>query len=124
MSHPVLNNIELPATDMASTKAFYTAVFGWSWTEYGPTYSAADASGTEVGLTTAATPAARPPAGDESSVGPLVLFQANDLDAAMAAVTGGGGEIVTRPFDFPGGSRFHFSDPSGNVLGVYRLGTD
>ena len=121
MNRPVLNNIELPTTDMAAAQAFYSEVFGWSWTQYGPTYAAADASGTEVGLTTEATPAARPPSGDERSVGPLVLFQAEDLDTAMAAVTGGGGEIVTRPFEFPGGSRFHFSDPSGNVLGIYRL---
>lgn len=124
VNKPVLNNVELPATDIAATKAFYSEVFGWSWTDYGPTYAAADASGNEVGLTTEATPAARPPVGDESSVGPLVLFQAEDLDIAMAAVTAGGGEIVTLPFDFPGGSRFHFSDPSGNVLGIYRLDAD
>lgn len=121
MSHPVLNNIELPATDMATTKAFYSAVFGWSWTDYGPTYSAADANGVEVGLSSAATPAAPPPADDESSIGPLVLLQTDDLDAAIAVVTTNGGDIVTRTFDFPGGSRFHFRDPSGNVLGIFRI---
>lgn len=26
--------------------------------------------------------------------------------------------IVTAPFDFPGGRRFHFMDPSGNELAV------
>ena len=123
MSPPVLNNIELPATDMAATKVFYTEVFGWSWTDYGPTYSAADASGTEVGLSTDATPAPSPPANDESSIGPLVLFQVNDLDSTITTVTASGGKIVTPTFGFPGGSRFHFSDPSGNVLGIYQLGT-
>ena len=121
MSHPVLNNIELPATDMAATKAFYSAVFGWSWTDYGPTYSAADANGVEVGLSSDATPAALPPADAQSSIGPLVLLQTDDLDAAIAAVTANGGDIVTRTFEFPGGSRFHFRDPSGNVLGIYRI---
>lgn len=124
MKRPALNYIELPATDLAVTKAFYAAAFGWTWTDYGPTYSSADAAGVEVGLTTAASPAAMPQADDESSIGPLVLFQAEDLDAALASVTGGGGQIVTRPFNYPGGIRFHFSDPSGNVLGVYRPGTD
>jgi predicted enzyme related to lactoylglutathione lyase len=124
MNRPVLNNIELPATDMGASKAFYTEVFGWSWTEYGPTYSAADASGIEVGLSTGATPAALPPTGDESSVGPLVLFQVNDLDRSIGAVIASGGEIVTGTFGFPGGTRFHFRDPSGNVLGIYRLDTD
>jgi predicted enzyme related to lactoylglutathione lyase len=30
-----------------------------------------------------------------------------------------GGKIVQPIFEFPGGRRFHFSDPSGNVLGVW-----
>jgi len=124
MSHPSLNNIELPATDLASTKDFYTQAFGWEWTDYGPTYAAAELPCFEVGLTTAATAAAPPPQGDESGVGPLVLFQGEDLDALMTAVTEAGGEIVTTTFNFPGGSRFHFRDPSGNVLGIYRADND
>lgn len=31
------------------------------------------------------------------------------------------GRIVEPPFDFPGGRRFHFADPSGNVLAVWSL---
>ncbi len=124
MTPTTLNYVELPATDMAATMAFYAATFGWTWTEYGPTYSSADASGVEVGLTTEATPAPTPKADDQSSIGPLVLFQTDDLDAALAAIDGGGGRIVTTPFDYPGGRRFHFSDPSGNVLGIYRPDLD
>ena len=30
------------------------------------------------------------------------------------------GEVVSPPYGYPGGRRFHFRDPSGNVLGVYR----
>lgn len=120
MNRPALNYVELPATDMAATMAFYASTFGWTWTEYGPTYSAADASGVEVGLTTEASPAAMPPTDDESSIGPLVLFQTDDLNAALDSVIASGGQIVTHPFDYPGGRRFHFNDPSGNVLGVYR----
>lgn len=120
MNRPVLNYIELPAIDMAATKSFYTETFGWTWTEYGPTYSSADASGVEVGLTTQAATASMPPPDDESSIGPLMLFETDDLDAALAAVAAGGGRIVTHPFEYPGGRRFHFSDPSANVLGIYR----
>jgi hypothetical protein len=29
------------------------------------------------------------------------------------------GRIVKEPFSFPGGRRFHFSDPSGNELAVW-----
>ncbi len=120
MNRPVPNYVELPAADLSATKHFYSEVFGWKWTDYGPTYAAADASGLEFALTTNARCAAAPRFGDESSIGPLVLFQAGDLESEMVAVTGAGGEIVTQPFDYPGGSRFHFSDPSGNVLGIYR----
>ncbi|MEP4648740.1 MAG: VOC family protein, partial [Ilumatobacter sp.] len=80
-------------------------------------------SGLEVGLTTEAAPAPTPTDDDESSIGPLLLFQSHELDDALASVTAGGGRIVTQPFDYPGGRRFHFSDPSGNVLGVDRPDT-
>ena len=30
-----------------------------------------------------------------------------------------GGSIVNGPYEFPGGRRFEFSDPSGNELGVW-----
>ncbi len=108
---------------MTSTKAFYTEVFGWSWIDYGPTYSAANLSNFEVGLSTDAASAELPAADDQSGVGPLVLFQTEDLDALIASVEAAGGTIVTQTFDFPGGSRFHFRDPSNNVLGIYRLDT-
>ena len=39
----------------------------------------------------------------------------------MSAVVVAGGGIVTDTSDFPGGGRFHFCDPSRNVLGTYRL---
>jgi predicted enzyme related to lactoylglutathione lyase len=35
-------------------------------------------------------------------------------------VRSAGGEVVEGPFDYPGGRRFHFRDPSGNVLGVFQ----
>ena len=51
--------------------------------------------------------------------GPLVLLFSDDLDASVEAVVGAGGRIVNGPYDFPGGRRFHFTDPSGNELGVW-----
>ncbi|MFB7886733.1 hypothetical protein ACWFQT_06675 [Cellulosimicrobium cellulans] len=30
-----------------------------------------------------------------------------------------GGQVVEGPYEFPGGRRFHFLDPSGNELGVW-----
>ena len=50
---------------------------------------------------------------------PLVVLKADDLEDALARVQGAGGEITEPIFDFPGGRRFHFRDPAGNVLGVW-----
>ena len=41
------------------------------------------------------------------------------LDATLAAVEAHGGTIVKPIFEFPGGRRFHFTDPSGNELAVW-----
>jgi len=122
MTRPVLNNIELPATDLDATKAFYTEVFGWKWIDYGPTYSAAQTdNGLEIGFNTEATVAPPHDEGEGNAIGPLVLFQADELESNVAKVVDSGGEIRTPPHGFPGGSRFHFQDPSGNVLGIFAL---
>ena len=63
----------------------------------------------------AGSPAARPAAAAR-----CVLVISDDLEASQAAVTEAGGEVVEGPFDYPGGRRFHFRDPSGNVLGVFQ----
>lgn len=47
-----------------------------------------------------------------------MLYSA-DLDGSAKAVHDAGGRIVNGPYDFPGGRRFHFTDPSGNELGVW-----
>ena len=55
----------------------------------------------------------------EIGTGPLVLLFSDDLDATVLAVAAAGGAVTTGPSEFPGGRRFEFSDPSGNVLGVW-----
>jgi predicted enzyme related to lactoylglutathione lyase len=47
-------------------------------------------------------------------------FDYVDLDATYAAVRAAGGTIDEEPFEFPGGRRFHFSDPAGNALAVWQ----
>ena len=104
-----IDYIELPGGDLAATKAFYGSAFGWSFTDYGPTYAAFGDAGLDGGLAaeTAATS------------GPLVILKADVLEDALASVEAAGGEITAPIFEFPGGRRFHFRDPAGNVLGVW-----
>jgi len=51
---------------------------------------------------------------------PLVVLYSDELEATMAAVKKAGGTISTEPFAFPGGRRFHFTDPCGNELAVWQ----
>ena len=111
--HHAINYIELDVTDLAAARAFYSAAFGWEFNEYGPAYAgirSPDGEGEVGGLNGTGTPVPG---------GPLVLLFSDDLDATVSAVEQAGGRIAIAPYEFPGGRRFHFSDPSGNVLGAW-----
>jgi predicted enzyme related to lactoylglutathione lyase len=53
--------------------------------------------------------------------GPLVVVYASGLEAMKAKVKNADGRIVREIeiFSFPGGRRFHFTDPNGNELAVW-----
>jgi len=105
-----IDYIEFPATDIAATKAFYGAVFGWTFTDYGPDYSSFTDGQLAGGF-------ARAPS--NSTGGPLVVLYSSNLEGTQGAVTGSGGRIAKPIFAFPGGRRFHFLDPNGNELAVW-----
>lgn len=103
-----LDYLELPGADMASTKGFYTEAFGWTFTDYGPTYAAFD-EGLDGGFDADA----------QRGSSPLPVLYAHDLEAMASRVETAGGVIVVPIFEFPGGRRFHFRDPAGNILAVW-----
>ena len=43
----------------------------------------------------------------------------DDLEATQRDIIRAGGQVVRETFAFPGGRRFHFTDPSGNELAVW-----
>ncbi|MEM7317171.1 MAG: VOC family protein, partial [Planctomycetota bacterium] len=49
----------------------------------------------------------------------LIIFYSNDLEATVAKVQQAGGEIHKPIFEFPGGRRFHFLEPSGSEFAVW-----
>ena len=112
-AHHHFNYIELPASNMAAMKAFYRAVFGWSYVDYGPSYAAITGAGMDGGFD--GDSGARKP----SDQGPRVVLYSEDVEASEKAVLNAGGEITVPVFSFPGGRRFHFKDPSGNELAVW-----
>ncbi|WP_127125727.1 VOC family protein [Georgenia sp. SYP-B2076] len=113
--HHAIDYVELAVTDVEEAKRFYAEAFGWQFTDYGPEYAGIHGPGGESG----------PEAGglrldaEVTTGGPLVLVYSDDLDGTLSAVTAAGGLVVDGPYDFPGGRRFHFRDPSGNQLGVW-----
>lgn len=130
--HHRIDYIELASADIEADKRFYTGAFGWEFTDYGPEYAgirdprdpAAEMGGlnagspVETGIADRATdqPASQP---EHRRAGPLVLLYTDDVDASAAAVPAAGGVVTAAPYEFPGGRRFHFTDPSGNELGAW-----
>ena len=105
-----IDYLEFPATDVEAVKAFYSEVFGWEFTDYGPEYTSFADGRLAGGFTTQLSVA---------EGGPLVVLYASDLAATEERVRAAGGRIVKEAFEFPGGRRFHFADPSGNELAVW-----
>ncbi len=105
-----IDYIEFHATDIAATKTFYADVFGWKFTDYGPDYTSFEDGRIAGGFARA---------DDAKRGGPLVVIYASGLEAMEAKLKAAGGTIVKEIFSFPGGRRFHFTDPSGNELSVW-----
>ncbi|MES2668316.1 MAG: VOC family protein [Patescibacteria group bacterium] len=109
-THHRINYIEFPAEDLESVKAFYAKAFGWTFTDYGPTYTAFSDGTMDGGFEKG---------GGRGKDGALVILYSENLEATLSAVTDAGGSIEKEIFDFPGGRKFHFRDPSGNELAVW-----
>lgn len=91
-----------------SVKAFYSAAFGWSFTDYGASYAAFE-EGLDGGFDGSAP----------TDMKPLPVLYSGKLDDTLKAVEEAGGRVVKPIFAFPGGRRFHFVDPAGNELAVW-----
>ena len=102
--------VELPITDMQAAKDFYSAVFGWKMQDWGPDYTSFEDGRLAGGFRLEE---------EVTRGGPLVVIYAVDLEAVAASVRANGGAVVQEIFSFPGGRRFHFTDPSGNELAVW-----
>jgi len=102
--------IELYATDLGEIKRFYSTIFGWIFTDFGDNYTAFENSGVSGGFEKVDS---------VTHGGPLVILYHAKLELAKENIIKGGGIISKDIFSFPGGRRFHFTDPSGNELAVW-----
>lgn len=111
--HEKINYVEFPAKDLRVTKTFFQSVFGWSFTDYGPEYTAFENQGLDGGFFQSDL------ASSTKNGAALIIFYSNQLEATLAKVEQAGGVILKPIYSFPGGRRFHFAEPSGNEFAVW-----
>jgi predicted enzyme related to lactoylglutathione lyase len=111
--HEKINYVEFPAKDLAGTKTFFQSVFGWSFTDYGPEYTAFEDQGLDGGFFQSDL------ASSTAKGAALIVLYSSQLEATLAKVEQAGGSILRPLYSFPGGRRFHFAEPSGNEFAVW-----
>jgi predicted enzyme related to lactoylglutathione lyase len=112
--HPIVH-IEFSANDLASATKFYSELFGWK-IEHTPelNYSTFETGEGEVG-------GGLNPVSDQSPAGTTTVHVGtDDIEASLRKVESLGGKTVVPKTEIPGFGWFAlFSDPTGNIVGLY-----
>jgi len=111
--HEKINYVEFPSKDLEITKSFFASVFGWSFKDYGPEYTSFSNENINGGFFKSELTALT----ENGSA--LIVFYSKELENTQAKIESAGGSIIKPIFSFPGGRRFHFSDPNGNEYAVW-----
>ena len=111
--HEKINYVEFPAKDLTATKTFFQSVFGWSFTDYGPEYTAFENQGLDGGFFQSDL------VPSTANGAALIIVYSDQLEATLAKGEQAGGSILRPIYSFPGGRRFHFAEPSGNEFAVW-----
>jgi uncharacterized protein len=109
LKHEQIQYVEFRSKDLNKIKKFYTDAFGWKFTDYGSGYTAFEGDYIDGGFAK----------GEPKSVSVLVVLYSLKLEETLEKVKSAGGVITKDTFSFPGGRRFHFTDPDGNELAVW-----
>ena len=109
-----IDYLEIPSKNMEITKEFFSTVFEWTFEGYGTEYMVFWGAGINGGFyfhpdltCTTAT----------GSVLPVLYSE--EISVTQSKIVQAGGQIVKPLFAFPGGIRFHFTDPNGNEYAVW-----
>ena len=108
-----INYVEFQSKDIAKTKTFFSAVFGWSFTDWGEEYASFNDGKIDGGIYRSDNAASV----ENGSV--LIIFYGEHLEDLREKVQVNGAEISRDIFSFPGGRRFHFIEPGGNELAIW-----
>ena len=109
--------VDLSSPDLAKSRQFYGALFGWNCPEGPPEaggYSGCDLGGkTVAGLGPQMNPDAPP--------GGLNYVNVDDADAAAGRVAAAGGTVLVAPMDVMEAGRMAvIADPLGAVIGLWQ----
>lgn len=111
--HEKINYVEFPSRNIEAVKMFFTKAFGWTFTDYGPDYSSFLNEGLDGGFFKSELNATT----EKGSA--LIVFYSKELENTQNKIENAGGKIIQPIFSFPGGRRFHFTDPNGNEYAVW-----
>ena len=120
--HPTLSNgkicyIEIPAIDINRAASFYKEVFGWQIRKRGDGHLAFDDTVGEVSGTWVVGRRAA------SEPGLLIYIMVDNIAKTIDAVIANGGKIV-QPIGMDAPEiTARFSDPAGNIFGLYQQPT-
>jgi uncharacterized protein len=112
----VIDYVEFAVDDLGQAKAFYAKALGWDFNDYGGEYAGIKDPGDPGHEFGGLNPVAATSRGD----GVVALARTDNADDALASVLSAGGRVTVELHDYPGGRRFMFADPWGNILGVYE----
>lgn len=124
---PRVVHFEIQADDVERAKAFYAAVFDWSFVDYsqvtgspywGVVTGPEDEAGINGGLLERPAPA---PAPEQGTNGYVCTVGVEDYDATEARILEGGGQVALPKSALPGMAwQGYYIDPEGNTFGVHQ----
>ena len=119
-----VRTFEIHTSDQPASAAFYEATVGWTFVEhrFGDVTYWEIVTGAEGGAAGRMIQRAGPkPEAGAPVMGAVITVDVADIDAAMKAGQGAGGEIALEKFALPGIGWFgYLKDTDGNVLGLFQ----
>ncbi|WP_411827965.1 VOC family protein [Luteolibacter sp. AS25] len=111
--HEKISYVEFPSRDLEQTKKFFSEAFGWKFQDYGEAYTSFSDAGLNGGFYKSEAVSLT------ANGATLVVIYSSELEETQAKIQQAGGNIIQEIFEFPGGRRFHFTEPSGGEFAVW-----
>lgn len=116
MPNPIsktIDYVEIPSQNIAESRAFFSALLGWAFTDYGPDYTSFDDGRITGGFYKSEKVSLTK---DGAS---LSVIYTETLEQMKAEALRLGAKITRDIFSFPGGRRFQFTEPGGSEFAIW-----